>query len=265
MSIGTIGSTPSFWQQDQSYWEQARANDSSTAATNSVINAISAAQTRLGKGLASIANKAALDRVNTQLSAAIQSILTGDTGGSSSNSTTSSSRSSGSSAAPATGIGKAALSISTPLSTLGILAGGAITVSAGGDTTTYASTGTDTVGDLMHAINADLFGNAPVTASLNKSGRLVLTAKNDTDLITVGGLYASNVGFGVGNNTFKPTKGPANAAAATPAPASTPAKSSASTAKTPKSYTTPASEMVGTAASVLADSGAGGSLVDMLA
>jgi hypothetical protein len=275
MSIGSIGSTPSFWQQDQSYWQQAQENDNSTAATDSVINAIGSAETSLGKGLASIANQTALSHVNSQLSAAIQSILDGNTGSSSSSSSgASSSSSSKSSPSPATGTGSVALSTSTPLSLLGILAGGRITISAGKNTTTYTSTGTDTVGDLMNAIDANDFGNAAVTASLSRHGRLVLTSKNDTDTITVRGVYASNIGFAVGNQTFTPTKGTsfsstASSGAGTSTPAANAASSSShgtpTTANTKTSYSTVASEMLSSAASLLSDSGDGGTLVDMLA
>jgi hypothetical protein len=273
MSIGSIGSTPSFWQQDQSYWQQAQENDNSTAATDSVINAIGSAETSLGKGLASIANQTALGRVNSELSAAIQNILNGNTSSSSSNAaSTSSSSSSNSSPSPATGTGTAALSINTPLSLLGVLAGGKITVSAGADTTTYTSTGTDTVGDLMSAIDADDYGNAQVTAALNTKGNLVLTSKNDTDSIVVGGVYASNIGFAVGHQTFTPTKGSSSSSStgstsnSSAASSSTSTKStSSSAAKTSTSYTTVASEMSSSAASLLSDSGDGGTLVDMLA
>ena len=44
------------------------------------MGAMSSAEANLGKGLASIANSAALKRVNTQLSQAIQNILSGNTG-----------------------------------------------------------------------------------------------------------------------------------------------------------------------------------------
>jgi len=276
MGIGGIGSTPSFWQQDQNYWQQAQANDNSASATDSVINAIGSAETNLGKGLASVANQTALSRVNSQLSAAVQSILDGNTGSSSSSSSgASSSSSSKSSPSPATGTGTAALSTSTPLSLLGILAGGRITISAGKNTTTYTSTGTDTVGDLMNTIDANDFGSAAVTASLNRHGRLVLTSKNDTDTITVGGVYASNIGFAVGNQTFTPTKGTSSSSTAssgtgTSTPAANAASNSAngnstSTANSKKSYSTVASEMLSSAASLLSDSGDGGTLVDMLA
>ncbi len=271
MSIGSVGGTTSFWQQDQNYWQQAQENDNSTAATTSVIDAISSAETSLGKGLASIANQTALNRVNSQLTAAIQSILSGDTGSSTATGSSTSSTanaSSSSSPSPATGTGTAVLAINTPLSLLGIPAGGTITVGAGDDTTTYTSTGTDTVGDLMNAINANDFGNAAVAASLSSDGRLILTSKNDTDTITVGGIYASNIGFAVGNQTFDPTEGTSassttSSATATSTSAASTAGSSSSSTST-KSYTTVASEMLSSASSLLSDSGDGGTLVDML-
>jgi hypothetical protein len=258
MSIGSIGS---FWQLDQSFWQQGKQKDNSLAAANSVINAIASAETNLGKGLAGIANQTALNRVNTQLSQEIQNVLSGNTGQPLS-STTASSTPSKTVPVAATGTGTKALSISTPLSLLGILSGGQITISAGKNLTTYTSTGSDTVGDLLKAINANDFGNAAVTASLNRNGNLVLTSKNTTDVFTVGGTYASNIGFGVGHNTFTPTK---TTAPAPSTPATTQSSSNtSSTASTAKSYSTPATEMVSTAASVLSDSGAAGSLVNML-
>jgi hypothetical protein len=266
MTVGSIGSSQSFWQQDQSFWQQSQQSDNQLAANTSVINAMGTAETNLGKGLASIANSTALNRVNSQLIAAIQSALTGTPTSAAATPTASKP----STPSPATGTGTAALSINTPLKTLGIPAGGVFFVSAGQNTTTYASTGSDTVGDVMKAINSNLVGTAAVTASLNNSGGLVLTSKDNTDTISVGGLYSSNIGFGVTNNTFKPTQ----AAASTPsiastssAPAassSTKSSSSSGTASAAKSYTTVASETLGSAASLLSNSGAGGSLVDML-
>jgi hypothetical protein len=256
MSIGSIGSSTSFWQQDQNFWQNAQQNDNSIAATTSVINAMASAETSLGKGLAGIANSTALNRTNSDLTAAIQNVLNGSTGQTSSSTSTSSAATTTVPVA-ATGTGTAALSTSTPLSLLGVLAGGKISVTAGVHMTTYTSTGTDTVGDLLKAINTNSFGSAQVTAVLNSHGNLVLTSKNTTDVILVGGLYASNIGFGVGNETFKPTK--------TTAPAPQTSYTTSSNAKTAKSYSTPATEMVGTAASLLSDSGAGGTLVDMLA
>jgi hypothetical protein len=273
MSIGSIGSTPSLWQQDQNYWNDQQSWDSTSAASTSLITAMATAETNQGKGLAAIANQTALDRVNSQLSAAIQSVLSGGATSSSSSGTTGSSSSSSSSsstaAVPATATGKNPVTIGTSLSILGIPAGGTITVSAGGNTTTYASTGSDTVGDLMNAINTDSVGNAAVTASLSKDGDLVLTSKNDTDTIIVGGTYASNLGFGVANNTFKPTAASSNASTATSSSGASSAASSTSTSTASSTSTTAvqtlASVNASSAASLLSDSGVSGSLVDMLA
>jgi hypothetical protein len=153
------------------------------------------------------------------------------------------------------------------LTALGIPAGASITVSAGGNTTTYASTGTDTVGDLMNAINQDYYGNAAVTASLNNEGDLVLTSKNTTDAITVDGYYVSNIGFGVGHTTFKPTAASSSSADASSASSSATSASTSksSTTSSSTSYTTVNSETMSSAASLLSDSGVAGSIVDMLA
>ena len=165
--------------------------------------------------------------------------------------------------------------MSTSLASLGIRAGGSITVSAGGDTTIYASTGNDTVGNLIGALDSNAYGNAPVTASLGRDGRLVITSKNTTNTITIGGVYASNIGFGVGNQTFKPTQGASNSsstsatsgtsAASTSSATTSKTSSSTSTAAPNQSYPTLAAEMSSSAASLLSNSGVGGTLVDMLA
>jgi flagellar hook protein FlgE len=103
----------------------------------------------------------------------------------------------------ATGTGtQSALSSTTTLASLGITSGETITVNDGTNTTTYTSTGSDTVGDLMSAING---GSAQVTATLNGNGNLVLTGNNYTSSITVGGTAASDIGFGAGQNAFTPT------------------------------------------------------------
>ncbi len=94
------------------------------------------------------------------------------------------------------------LTNSTTLASLGISSGQTVTVNDGTNTTTYTSTGSDTIGDLITAINS---GSAAVTASLNSSGDLVLTGNNDVASITVGGTAASAVGFGAGQNSFQPT------------------------------------------------------------
>ena len=137
MSTISIGSSNSFWQQDQAFQQQSQQQtNSSIAAAQSINSAMSAAEANLGKGLASIANATALKRVDTQLAQEIQNVLTGNTGQPLSSSTSSSAASSKVPVA-ATGTGTAALTTTTPLSTLGIPAGGVITVSAGQNMTTY--------------------------------------------------------------------------------------------------------------------------------
>ena len=99
------------------------------------------------------------------------------------------------------------LTDATTLSSLGIAAGDKIMIGDGTNTTTYTSTGTDTVGDLINAINAGTAGNATVTASLS-GGNLVLTGNNFTSTVSVTGSGASDaadLGFGSSNNTFPPT------------------------------------------------------------
>lgn len=107
--------------------------------------------------------------------------------------------------AAATGTGTvSSLTTGTTLSSLGITAGQTITVNDGTNSTTYTSTGSDTVGNLITAING---GSAAVTASLNASGNLVLTGNNDSASITITGTgsAASVLGFATGSNTFSPT------------------------------------------------------------
>jgi flagellar hook protein FlgE len=103
----------------------------------------------------------------------------------------------------ATGTGtQSGLTSSTTLASLGITSGETITVNDGTNTTSYTSTGSDTVGDLMGAING---GTAQVGATLNSNGNLVLTGNNYTSSITVGGTASSDIGFGAGVNAFSPT------------------------------------------------------------
>jgi len=218
MSVGSV----SFWQQDQNYWNQSASDSQSAAQTDSVISTMFGASTTLSSGLASLPNQTALNRVNTQLTAAVQSALASINGGSSgTGSTTSSSSSSPSTssssspsstsspaatvAAPAVGTGTVPLTASTSLFTLGIIAKGTFTVGDGTNTTTYKSTGSDTVGDLLNAINKNVYGNAQVAAWLDSTGKLVISGENDTTMITVGGTNAANVGFGAGNTFFQPT------------------------------------------------------------
>jgi flagellar hook protein FlgE len=111
--------------------------------------------------------------------------------------------------AAATGTGTVTnLTDSTLLSSLGIGNTDKITINDGtANTTTFTSSASATVGDLINAINSGATGNAAVTASLS-GGNLVLTGNNDTASITVGGSGAgdaSDLGFGTGNNDLQPT------------------------------------------------------------
>lgn len=271
----------SFWQQDQNFWSQGKTQAQASAASDALITTMGSAVTNEVRGLASIANKSALDRVNTALTAAIQSVLQQSQSGSSTSSSSSSSStssasgsSSSSGPAPATGIGTVPLSATTSLLTLGIPPSGTITVNDGTNTTTYASSGTDTVGDVINAINnPNVATDAQVTASLDASGHLVLTGKNDTVPISVGGVFASDVGFGPKNNSFQPVAATSSAAG----PSTSSASSSSSGAGAPSTTagnnsstatlfnSAAALQTGGTAAVLLASGGAAGSLVNLLA
>ena len=115
MSIGGIGSTPSFFQQDEAYWSNAHSEDAVRSADDALINVMGTAEVDQAKGLASIANQTALSRVNNQITALVQQILnpSGSSTSSSSSGSTSSTASAGStsssSASPATGTVRHAL------------------------------------------------------------------------------------------------------------------------------------------------------------
>lgn len=257
MAIGGI----SFWQLDQNYWSQQKAQAQATSAETALMSVMSNAETSRETGLSSIANQEALNRVNKQISDAENALL-----GSSSGSTTTtpgSSPSPASSSPYATGIGTVPLTTGTSLSTLRIPPGGQITVSDGTNTTSYVSTGSDTIGDLMNALNANVPGNAYVTATLNSSGKLVIAGKSTTESVTVGGTFASAIGFGNGNTNFQPNK---SATIVKPQFSSPPSSTaSASTGKKDTAIIPASSINASAAASVLSASGVNGTLVDMLA
>jgi hypothetical protein len=285
MSVGSIGSTPSFWQQDQSYWQGGQSESATLATDTELSNVMANAQVTLSKGLASIANQAALDRTNNQISAIVQQVLqsasgssTPSTGSTSSSSSSTSSTASGSSSTsssssaaplPATLTGTTRLSASTSLSSLGILPGGTLTFSASTNATTYTSTGTDTVGDLINAINIDLPTNAHVTASINAGGQLVITSMNNKDSIAVvgSGTDAAAIGFGAQNSSAQPT---------TPSSASTTGSSTASSSTGTASSTGSSANVAAefskalaqsgatTAQSILSASGVSGTLINMI-
>jgi hypothetical protein len=283
-SIGSV----SFWQQDQNYWASTQQGSQAQALSATVIDQMFGATSTLSTGLASIANQTALDRVNTALTAAVQGALnptsTSSTASSSASSTASSASSPSSAtaapvvSAPATGTGTVPLTSGTPLLGLGFLTRGNFTVSDGTFTTTYQSTGTDTVGDLIGAINSGAPGNAQARAWLNGSGDLVITSLNKFDTVTVGGDYATALGFGNTNATFAPV---------TPPPVSHPVVSSSASASgsNASSSATGGSSSTGTATAasgiannsalalqtgstaelLLASSGSAGSLLNILA
>ena len=231
MGIGSIGSV-SFWQQDQNNWNQAQVQAQTSAASDALITAMGNLMTNKVAGLASIANQEALDRVNAQLTAGLQSALQASQSASSPNASTT--------GAPAIGTGTVPLSPTTSLLTLGIPPNGTITVSDGTNETLYASTGSDTVGDLINAINnQSIATNAQVTASLNDRGQLVLTGNNKAVPISVGGLFASDVGFGDKNDSFQPTA---------PTPSSSSSSATSSSSSSPASSTGSASNSTGSSA-----------------
>jgi len=285
----------SFWQQDQNFWARSQQITQAQTLSSTVIDQMFGASSTLTTGLASIANQTALDRVNTALSAAAQGALNPASSGSTASSSTSSTASSASSAsssssaaassakppvvsAAAIGTGTVPLTSGTSLLGLGFLTRGNFSVSDGTFTTTYQSTGTDTVGDLIGAINSGAPGNAQVSAWLNGSGNLVITSLNKIDTVSVSGDYAAALGFGNTNATFAPV---------TPPPVSHPVVSSSSSASgsNASSSATGGSSSTGTATAasgiannsalalqtgstaelLLASSGSAGSIVNILA
>ncbi len=255
--MSTIGGVQSFWQQDQSYWSNQSGWSSSIAATNAVNNALFSAATTLGKGKSAIANGEALTRTNNQIKSGIQDYIKALNG-----SSTGSSSGTATKPVPATATSTKAVSVSSTLSSLGIQQNGSVYVTAGKATTAYTSTGSDTIGDLISALNTNLPANAPVTASINSQGRLVITSKNTTDQISISGVFASNLGYAVGNQNFKPTQATAPAASTT---SSSSTKSSTTIKGTGASVPSTFTLSAGSAETLLASSGDSGSLVNLIA
>ena len=277
MSTITIGSATSFWQQDQSYWSQAQQSAQTQTANNSLITDMGSLMTNQVKGLASIATQEALTRTNNQLTAALKSAIAQTTGSTNASSNT---------PAPATpteatGTGTVPLLATTSLMALGIPPNSGISVSDGTYTTTYNTTGTDTVGDLINAINnTTQSNNAQVNAYLDTSGHLVISALNNTNSVSVTGLFAQNIGFGSSNDSFSPPP-PVSSSSGSAAPTNASSSSSntssssasTSTASTPATGTSStgllnsstALHSGGSAEALLAASGLSGSLVNLLA
>lgn len=250
------------------------------------MSVMSDAITNQARGMASIANQTALNRTNAALSAALQSALQGPNGtsagssgsasGDSGTGSTSASTSPGDTGAisgPATGVGKVPLTSSTSLQTFHIIKGGTFSVNDGIATTIFTSNGSDTVGDLINAINNASPGHAQAFAWVDGKGKLNVASTDTSHTITIGGTAAAALGFGTGNTVFQPATSTTNSTAAatgTSATGSTAQSSkSASTASpSPKPFaqnSAPALLTGGTAEILLASNGSAGFLVNMLA
>jgi flagellar hook protein FlgE len=113
--------------------------------------------------------------------------------------------------AVASGTGTVSTATGATLASLGISSGQTITINDGVNSPfTYTSTGSDTVANLISAINsAHTGGTLDVSAALSggSTGNLVLTGTNGIASITVGGTATADtaIGFGAGANSFQPT------------------------------------------------------------
>ena len=236
--MSSIGSATSFWQQDQNYWSQAQQTAQTQTASDSLITDMGTLMTNQVKGLASIATQEALTRTNNQLTAALKSAIAQTTGSTSSSSNTPAPAT----PSEATGTGTVPLLATTPLMALGIPPNSGISVSDGTHTTTYNTTGTDTVGDLINAINnTTQSNNAQVNAYLNTSGHLVISALNNTDSVSVTGLFAQNIGFGPQNDSFSPPPPPSSSNASTSTTGASTSSSTSSSSTTNSSSSTSSS------------------------
>jgi hypothetical protein len=289
MSISSV----SFWQQDQNYWSRSSQRTQSLASSAALMSVMSDAMTSLSQGLASIANQTALDRTNAALSAALQSALQGSTGTSTGSSTGASSTSGSSSASgstsgsaspgdngaisgPAIGTGTVPLTSSTSLQTFHIIKGGTFSVSDGIGTTVYTSNGSDTVGDLINAINSASPGHAQAFAWVDAKGKLNVAATDTSHTITIGGTAAAALGFGTGNTYFQPatnsasgtTTAAASSTSATGSNSSQSGSGATTASRTNSLFAQNSSTNLltgGTAETLLASNGSAGFLVNLLA
>jgi hypothetical protein len=265
MSTGSIGSV-SFWQQDQNYWQNVQAENQASSANSALITSMGDAVTTKAKGLASIINQEALTRVQNQLQDALKSAIAQTQAASASSSASTSPNGS-----PATGTGTVPVTANTSLTTLRIPPNTAFTVSDGTNTNTYTSTGTDTVGDLINGLNS--FGPTAANAVvyLNDTGNIVVAGTNNNVSVSVGGTFASNIGFGANNNSFQPVAPSTSSSSSSSNSSSTSSSSSNSSNSTSSSSSSlnnatlfnssSALQTGSTAESLLGN----GSLVDLLA
>ena len=240
MSVSSI----SFWKQDQNYWSQAKTESESLSASSSLINEMGNLMVNQSKGLASIATQKALDRTNSALTSALQSAVAQVTGNTSGSSSTSSSATAAPTYTPpvipipASGTGTQTLATGTPLLSLGIPPQSGFTVSDGTNTTTYTTTGTDTVGDLINALNDTSQPNhAQITVYLNSNGDLTISALNNSASVSIGGQFAASLGFGTSNQNFSPTVAASNTSSGAGASGSNGSSTSGSTSSTSSSGT----------------------------
>jgi hypothetical protein len=268
MGTGSIGSI-SFWQQDQNYWTNVQAENGAQSASSALISSMGSAVSNEAQGIASIANKEALSRVQGQLTAALQSALQASQSASASTPTSTT-------GSPATGTGTVPVTAGTSLITLGIPANSAFTVTDGNNTNTYTSTGTDTVGDLINGLNATGPTAADVVTYINSSGNIVVAGTNNNVSVSVGGVFASDIGFGAKNDSFTPvaptpsSSGSSSSSTNSSSTAASSTSGASSTTAAPTSTATPfnsslALQTGGSAESILAAGGSSGSLVDLLA
>jgi hypothetical protein len=263
MGTGSIGSV-SFWQQDQNYWQTVQTENQATSATSALISSMGSAMTTKARGIASIANQEALARVQAQLTDALQSALAQTQAASASGSSSTSPNGS-----PAIGTGTVPVTAATSLTTLRIPPNSTFTVSDGTNTNTYTSTGTDTVADLINGLNATGPTAANVVTYLDNSGHIDVTGTNNTVSVSVGGTFASNIGFGAENDSFQPVAPAASSSSSSGSSSSSSASSSSGTRTAPASLQNTATAFNSSAAlqtGSTAESLLGnGTLVDLLA
>jgi hypothetical protein len=274
MSVGRL----SFWQQNALFWNRSQLREQALSQSRALITAMGNVASNQARGLASIATQKALDRTKAAIQSALQDAQKSSQNAAAASGAAGAAKAAPTKSAPAIGTGTVPLSASTSLLALGIIPNGTITVSDNTFTTTYASNGKDTVGDLINAINAQKPGNANAAAWLDGKGHLVVSGRTDFDKISVGGGYAGQVGFGAKNSSFQPATPPkatvapsasggANSGASAAANSSTASgtNNAAGVSQSAPRNSAPALQSLGTAEFFLAANGQLGTTVNTLA
>jgi hypothetical protein len=162
----------------------------------------------------------------------------------------------------------------TSLQTFHIIKGGTFSVSDGIGATVYTSNGSDTVGDVINAINSASPGHAQAFAWIDDNGKLKIAATDTSHTITIGGTAAAALGFGAGHNSFAPATNTTStstaaasgtSAAGSSGQSSNTAKAAGPSAKPFAQNSAPALLTGGTAEILLASNGSAGFLVNLLA